>query len=169
MSDFASRGSPERDNRMLWGALAAASAWWLTEAAIHVVVFDEGPLGPQLLPENAHELWMRSLVFVMFVAFGAYANVIVNRINRARTEQRRLQESLEGALTKVLSGFLPICASCKKIRAEGGDPEDQASWHRLESYLGERTDLQFSHSLCPACELELYSERPGHSREHYED
>ena len=118
------REIPAKDNRMLWAALLAASAWWLIEATIHVVVFDEGPLAQQLLPENAHEIWMRSLVFVLFIAFGAYANVIVNRIRKARDEQRRLQERLESALTNALSGFLPICASCKMIRRADTDPDD---------------------------------------------
>ena len=46
---------------------------------------------------------------------------------------------------KVLSGLLPICSYCKRIR------NDNDYWQQLEIYLGERTDAQFSHGVCPEC------------------
>jgi hypothetical protein len=46
---------------------------------------------------------------------------------------------------KVLSGLLPICAGCKKIR------DDRGGWVPVESYIRERSDAQFSHGLCPDC------------------
>lgn len=49
------------------------------------------------------------------------------------------------AQIRVLEGILPICAWCKQIRDEGGQ------WHRIESYIGERTDAKFSHGICPEC------------------
>ena len=54
---------------------------------------------------------------------------------------------LEAALAKVrrLSGLLPICAYCKAIR-DGSD-----YWHRVEEYVSEHTDVQFSHGICPDC------------------
>ena len=61
--------------------------------------------------------------------------------------QKRLIAQLEEALSKVktLSGLLPICSACKKIR------DDQGYWDQVESYLQKRTDAQFSHSYCPEC------------------
>jgi hypothetical protein len=44
-----------------------------------------------------------------------------------------------------LSGLLPICATCKKIR------DDQGSWHRIESFISEHSDASFSHGICPDC------------------
>lgn len=44
-----------------------------------------------------------------------------------------------------LEGLLPICAYCKKIR-DGADV-----WHPLESYMGEKTETAFKHTLCPEC------------------
>jgi len=66
--------------------------------------------------------------------------------------RRRAQEELQGALqnVKTLSGLLPICASCKKIRDDGG------YWTQVERYLTEHTQAQFSHGLCPDCFAELY-------------
>lgn len=57
---------------------------------------------------------------------------------------------------KMLRGFLPICAKCKKIR------DDQGFWNKIESYISAHSDAVFSHSLCPNCIKELY---PGLSRE----
>jgi hypothetical protein len=57
---------------------------------------------------------------------------------------------------KTLQGILPICACCKKIRVEGGDPRDRRAWKAVESYISEKTDVGFSHGLCPEClEIEL--------------
>jgi hypothetical protein len=61
---------------------------------------------------------------------------------------------LQNALAKVrtLSGLLPICASCKKIR------DDKGYWTQVELYLKEHTAADFSHGLCPECAVELYPE-----------
>ena len=63
-------------------------------------------------------------------------------------------EGLRDALGKVrtLSGLLPVCASCKRIRNEGGD------WEVMESYLGRKSEAEFSHGICPACAKQLYPE-----------
>lgn len=48
--------------------------------------------------------------------------------------------------------FLPICASCKQIRDEGG------LWHHLESYFSEQFAVKFTHGICPDCTRQLYPE-----------
>jgi len=64
-----------------------------------------------------------------------------------------LEESL--ASVKALSGVLPICAGCKKIRNDEGD------WEQVEVYIRDRTGASFSHGFCPECARELY---PDHFR-----
>jgi len=61
---------------------------------------------------------------------------------------------LSSALGKVrqLSGLLPICASCKKIR------DDRGYWNQLEQYFTEHSDVGFSHGICPDCIPKLYPE-----------
>ena len=75
------------------------------------------------------------------------------------TERKRLEEDKESVIVelqkalsevKKLSGFLPICSSCKKIR------DDKGYWSEIERYIGERTDTQFSHGICPDCMRKLY-------------
>ena len=58
---------------------------------------------------------------------------------------------------KILEGFLPICANCKKIRTR-----DQ--WQQIESYISAHSLVQFSHSLCPECQEKLYPELYGHGK-----
>jgi PAS domain S-box-containing protein len=69
-------------------------------------------------------------------------------------EKERLISELQDALAKVktLSGMLPICGSCKKIR------DDQGYWRRLEEYIGSHSDAEFTHSVCPECARKLYPE-----------
>jgi phosphoserine phosphatase RsbU/P len=61
-------------------------------------------------------------------------------------------EELEQALEqiKTLSGILPICACCHKIRNDAG------YWQQVDTYLRDHTEAQFSHGLCPKCQKDLY-------------
>ena len=61
-----------------------------------------------------------------------------------------LQESL--GTVKKLSGLLPICASCKKIR------DDRGEWSRIETYIRSHSEAEFSHGICPECAEKLYPE-----------
>lgn len=72
-----------------------------------------------------------------------------NALNR---KQADLIAKLETALSKVktLSGLLPTCARCKKIRNSGGQ------WQSMEEYISKRTDAEFTHGLCPECTKALY-------------
>lgn len=65
---------------------------------------------------------------------------------------RRSNDELQQALkeVKVLRGLIPICASCKKIRNDGG------FWQQLEDYLSEHSGVEFSHGLCQPCIKKLY-------------
>ncbi|MBI4914068.1 MAG: PleD family two-component system response regulator [Acidobacteria bacterium] len=65
----------------------------------------------------------------------------------ARDRERGLIADLRNALAKVkqLSGLIPICAQCKKVR------NDQGFWQQVEDYISRHTDALFSHSLCPDC------------------
>jgi PAS domain S-box-containing protein len=72
----------------------------------------------------------------------------------AEQERENLIEELQEALAKVktLSGLLPICAACKKIRDSEGD------WNQIEVYIQEHSDAAFTHGFCPECAERLYPE-----------
>jgi len=71
-----------------------------------------------------------------------------------RTEQERdaLIAELQQALSSVrtLSGLIPICAACKKVR------DDQGYWQQVEEFVRDNSDADFTHALCPECIKKLY-------------
>lgn len=75
---------------------------------------------------------------------------------RKKTEEERekLVNELKDALAEVkqLSGMLPICAGCKKIR------DDKGYWNQIEVYIRDHSEAEFTHGLCPDCEKKAYEE-----------
>ena len=67
-----------------------------------------------------------------------------------RAKNRALHESLQEI--KILSGLLPICCNCKKIR------DDQGYWNEIEQYFDAHSDLKLTHGYCPECVKKLYPE-----------
>jgi len=70
----------------------------------------------------------------------------------AEEEREKLIHELREALAQVktLSGLVPICASCKKIR------DDKGYWNKIESYIEKHSTAEFSHGICPECARKLY-------------
>jgi DNA-binding response OmpR family regulator len=79
-------------------------------------------------------------------------------IHAARENQARLIAELREALenVKLLSGLVPICAQCKKIR------NDTGFWQQMEIYIETHSMAKFSHGMCPDCIHSLYPELAGH-------
>jgi PAS domain S-box-containing protein len=74
--------------------------------------------------------------------------------SQAAHEREKLILELQEAIRKVkqLNGLLPICSSCKRIR------DDQGYWSKIETYIREHSDAEFTHGICPECEKRLYPE-----------
>jgi hypothetical protein len=72
----------------------------------------------------------------------------------AEEERERLMREQMDALSKIkmLSGMLPICSSCKKVR------NDEGYWEQIEAYIRDHSEAEFSHSICPECAARLYPE-----------
>ncbi|MCF8082255.1 MAG: GAF domain-containing protein [Deltaproteobacteria bacterium] len=94
----------------------------------------------------------------MATGFGELAAIALQNSNnldersKAEQEREKVIADLKSALAEVktLSGLLPICASCKKIR------DDTGYWNQIEEYVSKRSEAQFSHSICPECAKILY-------------
>ena len=87
----------------------------------------------------------------------ARSKVELEAVVAGRTEELRLRnEDLSAALARVkaLSGLLPICASCKKIR------DDHGYWNQLESYIASHSEADFTHGICPDCVKDMFPEVP---------
>jgi hypothetical protein len=70
----------------------------------------------------------------------------------AEAEARAQRDALREANDRIrtLTGLLPICAGCKRIRDTAG------AWSSVETYVSARTSVQFTHGVCPECYLKLY-------------
>jgi len=64
----------------------------------------------------------------------------------------REQEVLIERLEHTLQGLVPICSSCKSIRSDSGE------WEKLERYISEHSEAEFSHGICPSCTEKLYGD-----------
>lgn len=93
------------------------------------------------------------ITYAMVTVFTFWFEYFREEYRRQADEEReRLQQALHEV--KELTGLLPICSACKKIR------DDQGYWNQLETYIHERTDARFSHGICPDCMERLYPEVP---------
>lgn len=122
------------------------------------------------LEDVLQRYWPVLAVSVLLFLSMALSTALVLRLNRrirqahqatlaemearlqAEEERERLLEELRQALgnVKKLSGLLPICAGCKRIR------DDHGNWQEVERYLEQKSEAQFSHGICPECAARLY-------------
>ncbi len=121
-----------------------AVVYWLIDGAIDTWLFGGSFLG-HLLPAEFMEYWERGFPAGLLVAGGVISALFMERLIRLERRNQQLHRQLESALTKLMSGFVPICMYCKNIR------DEQEQWKRVEEYMASRTDLKFSHGICPQC------------------
>ena len=125
----------------------------------------KGPLGQYIdTTETMDDFSINGLVFDTSVSQLARKRgqsngwlLVLRDISKRRQmeeEQKKLISDLQAAYNKVktLSGLLPICANCKKIR------DDKGYWHTVEVYVRDHSNAEFSHGICPDCLTELYPE-----------
>jgi len=98
--------------------------------------------------ENISVILVLAGVFLSaFIAF-----FVVRHVLKVEKELLSERNELQRALSeiKTLSGLLPICASCKKIR------DDKGYWNQIELYIRDHSEAEFSHGICPHCAEKLY-------------
>ncbi len=78
----------------------------------------------------------------------------ITELKSLEEEKDQLVLGLKEAYDSIikLRGLIPICSTCKKIR------DDKGYWTKLESYIEEHSEAEFTHSMCPACEERFYVE-----------
>jgi len=69
--------------------------------------------------------------------------VVAERTAELQVQNLKLSEAI--AKVRTLTGLVPICSACKKIR------DDAGFWHQVETYVHDHTEAEFSHGLCPDC------------------
>lgn len=78
-------------------------------------------------------------------SLGLQRKIIEEKREKAHMEREKALGDV-----RILRGLLPICASCKKIRDDGG------YWTQIEAYISERSEAEFSHGICPECVKKFY-------------
>ena len=97
-----------------------------------------------------------TLLIVIIIGYGlessrdTYSRLLKEKNEVLLQEKERLERAL--AEIKTLSGLIPICCNCKKIR------DDQGYWQQVETYVKAHTGADFSHGICPNCMEKLYPE-----------
>jgi hypothetical protein len=83
-----------------------------------------------------------SETFVSFIFFSGSIFVYIGTV---------VQSRLLAGMQNTLKGTLPICNTCKKIRILDRSSETPEKWQGIETYISEKTDVNFSHGYCPEC------------------
>lgn len=137
--------------RLAWGYLIAWSLACTSMVGFallgvgllpHYLLVEHGPkIGFAIgLGLNSIGLWQR---------FQAMQEAHAANLDQQVLERtRELTQALENV--KTLKGLIPICSSCKSIR------DDEGFWTRVETYIIERSDADFTHGICPDCVTKLY-------------
>lgn len=136
----------EQREGILWSLL-----FWLLLA---LIFFAPLPFSDHTYGASTAGRFLAALLFVIIIAFGLessrryFSQALADRNAEVEEERRRLEIAL--AEVQVLSGLLPICANCHKIR------NDKGYWQDVAVYLNEHTGVDFSHGICPDCMVKLY-------------
>jgi PAS domain S-box-containing protein len=98
-------------------------------------------------------LWFHVRLYPSPEGLSVFFSDVTERKQEQEQRERLIQE-LQTALVQVktLSGLLPICANCKKIR------DDKGYWTQVEWYIRDHSNADFTHSLCPECATALFPE-----------
>ena len=97
--------------------------------------------------------WDTAMRFMSFIALAW----TLSQVRTELTREKKLNTELADAMAqiKTLTGILPMCSFCRKIR------DDQNHWVPLESYISKHSDAQVSHGLCPVCYKKHYGDENG--------
>jgi ligand-binding sensor domain-containing protein len=125
-------------------AVSVRPAWWLTWWALSLWVLSGTAA-------------VYGLLKIRLAALARNKASLEGEVAVRTEELRARNEELSSALAQVkqLSGLLPICSCCKKIR------DDHGYWNQLESYISDHSQADFTHGICPECAKEMFPEFPG--------
>ncbi len=121
-------------------------------------IIEQKKEGIQFLSENRVLKMHEEKLLDTFGKLAGYIHLFmdVTLEHQLLEEKNKLEKAIEEI--KKLSGLLPICASCKKIR------DDKGYWKQIESYIIAHSEARFSHGLCPECSEKLYGDQAWYKK-----
>ena len=140
-----------------WSVIGAFFGYFVFHPLIHLISVFHYPgenSGSVILVSEILKAFSGSMLpwSFSFITLNTLIGLFWGKIKQADDEKSKVIAELQKALdnVKTLSGLLPICASCKKIR------DDKGYWNQIEAYIREHSEAQLSHSICPECLEKLY-------------
>ena len=91
---------------------------------------------------------MEELVSLRTVELKNLSNEQQKEIETRQKTEKALRESL--GRVKTLSGLLPLCSHCKKVR------DDKGYWNQIDAYIQENSEVDINHGICPECADKYY-------------
>ena len=158
-------------NGVVWAGLSLASYWWLRQAPkyfwqplvspanaflVHGI-FHCLRVGLAMLfavtASNAASAWLQIIgdLEVSFFMVALFVGILVANLQLHHEELSSAQAEVQ-----ALSGLLPICAWCKKVR------DDDGYWQQVEDYFASRSQIEFTHGMCLDCFNEQLRKKSVH-------
>jgi len=145
--------------KIKWLIIGGVFGYFVFHPLVHIIslahVFGEQGISKDFLSNIIGAFSISMLPWsIAFMILNALIGLSWGKIKQADEEKSKVIKELQKALERVktLSGMLPICASCKKIR------DDRGYWNKIEAYIEKHSEAEFSHGICPECARKLYPE-----------
>ena len=145
--------------KIRWPLMGAAFGYLIFHPLVHIIFlahyFADNPRTQYFASGISGAFSVSMLPWSLaFTLLSALIGILWGIILQADKEKSEIIVELQKALERVktLSGLLPICASCKKVR------DDRGYWNQIEAYIEAYSEAQFSHGICPECAEKLYPE-----------
>jgi hypothetical protein len=123
--------------------------WAIATAVLSAITWTAADfLSEHVYPHWSLYLWNGGIRFTSFIILGIGLSTIRKLLEVEKELSKNLRTTLDEV--KMLKGFLPICASCKNIR------NDRGYWEKIELYIQNHSEAEFTHTLCPDCIKKLY-------------
>jgi len=137
--------------------LVVSLSFWSPSTRITILIAVASSVltvGAFFFQPSVEEMWKAAFnrLIALFTIWVTALLIVMRKMAEEKRSQAMLERQKALEDVKILRGFLPICASCKKIR------NDKGYWEQLEAYITEHSEALFSHGICPECAKRLYPE-----------
>ena len=138
--------------------MAYRMEFYALHPAFQVLFQNIGISGDKISPEDDYEDHLNKFIkaFLKYGDGNPELELAGDLLKRLFVDNKNLARQL--TTVKQLRGLLPICSNCKSIR------DDQGYWNKIEAYINEHADVEFTHSICPKCVKDLYPDFIGKSQ-----